>query len=390
MPKTVLLGKLPKMVTISVIIPIYNTMEYLDCCIKSVINQTFCDIEIICVDDCSTDDSKRIISEWMPRDKRINLVSLDKNSGLSAARNAGLDVASGKYVYFLDSDDWVDPHYLETMLMMAEKSGCQMVLNTNILGVYKNETKALWRTSLYDGEYWERVCTINKKYYNVFGWLFRRDFLTRNCLRFPEGYLFEDSYFYHLTLAYVDRIFAFQGPAYFYRQKRAGSIMATVNRNDAQLKISKLVLQFYRNNPNISCNGMVFLDNRIVLKLTSDEELRDFREFYKKNFPFFLQRDFCIDDYEKFLLKCLFASANLAELHERISQNKRFTLLESAMFFWIVLRNSKSAGQQKRLLFAKQLLWKSIKDYTNPYIAQDSKIRKAYRTLRNAIKRSRR
>lgn len=377
------------MATISVIIPVYNVVHYLDKCLDSVVNQTFQDLEIICVNDCSTDNSQEVIQKWMSWDTRIRLVSLDKNSGLSAARNAGLDVASGKYVYFLDSDDWIDPHYLETMLMMAEKSGSEMVLNTNILAVYEEELKAPWRAALYDGEYWERVCAVNKKCYNSVAWLFRRAFLTRNCLRYPEGYLFEDSYFYHLTLAYVDRIFAFQGPAYFYRQKRAGSIMAAVNRNDAQLKISKLVIQFYRDNPNIICNGIQFLDNRIVLKLTCDEEVRDFREFYMENFPFFLQRGFYIDDKEKFLLKCLFASTNLAELRERISLNKRFSFLESAMFFWLLLRNSRSSNQQKKLLFAKQLLWKSLKDYLNPYFSQDSQIRKVYRTLRTAIKRAR-
>ncbi|MDE7370406.1 MAG: glycosyltransferase, partial [Desulfovibrio sp.] len=118
------------MATISVIIPVYNVMDYLDCCLESVVNQTFSDIEIICVDDGSTDESKSIILKWMSRDNRISLISLDKNSGQSAARNAGLDVASGKYVYFIDSDDWIDPHYLEAMIAMAYKSDSEIVINT--------------------------------------------------------------------------------------------------------------------------------------------------------------------------------------------------------------------------------------------------------------------
>lgn len=354
------------MATISVIIPIYNVMHYLDRCIMSVVNQTFSDIEIICVDDCSPDRSKDIVSQWKLCDKRISLVSLEKNRGLSGARNAGLDVASGKFVYFLDADDWIETNYLEAMHRMAEKSGCDMIINTNAQGVWEDEVKAVWATALPQGEYWDNISTINKKYYNVWGHLYKHDFLKRNGLRFSEGYIYEDSYFYHMALAQVDRIFAFQGPAYFYRKERAGSIISSINSNYPLLKICKLALQFYRNNPDISCNGIKFYDNRVILKLVSDEELRDFREFYKKNFPFFLQRGFYIDDYEKFLLKCLFASDNLSELQERISLNKNFSFIESATFFWLLLRYSRGSDQQKKSLYMKQIIMEIYKRLSKP------------------------
>ena len=376
------------MPTISVIIPIYNVMNYLNFCIQSLVNQTFSDIEIICVDDCSTDNSNKIINEWIARDKRINLVKLKTNSGQSTARNAGLDFATGKYIYFIDADDWIATDYLESMLRMAEKSGSEMVINTDVLGVWDEEMRPLWRAALAEGEYWDNIKAINRKCYNVWSHFYKREFLERNGLRFPDGYIYEDSYFYHLVLSCLRRTFVFQGPAYYYRQ-RPGSTMDTVSHNPTLLRIQDLLLKFYKNNPHIDCTGIGSIDNRIVIKLSNDNQIREYRDFYKKNLPYILRRGFYIDDYEKFLLKCLFASANLAELQERISQNKRFSFLESATFFLLLLRNSKSTAQQKYFLFAKQLLWKSIKDYLNPYIPPHSKIRKAYRTLRNTIKRTR-
>lgn len=279
-------------------------MSYLDCCIESVVNQSFSDIEIICVDDCSTDASKQIILKWMSRDKRISLISFENNRGLSAARNAGLDIASGKYIYFIDSDDWVDPRYLEAMHYMAEKSGCEIVINTHVLGVCDGEIKDQLNKmqATPEGVYWDRVSALNKKFYDVWDHLYKLDFLRKNNLRFPEGYIFEAAFFFHLENAYVDRVFAFIGPPYFYRSKRPGSITTSLTSNIPRFKTYELVLKFYRDNPDIECDGVIFFDTRIILILNNDDEMRQVRNFYKKNLPFLLARGFRVDDQDKFLL----------------------------------------------------------------------------------------
>lgn len=109
------------MYKVSIIIPIYNVEQYLAQCLDSVINQTYKNIEIICVNDCSLDNSFRILDEYSKNDKRIKIINRENNGGLSAARNTGLDNASGKYIYFLDSDDWIDLDYIEKMLNAADK-----------------------------------------------------------------------------------------------------------------------------------------------------------------------------------------------------------------------------------------------------------------------------
>ena len=99
---------------ITVIVPIYNTEKYLDKCINSIINQTYINLEIILVDDGSTDNSLNICNEYKKIDKRIVIIN-KKNGGLSSAKNAGLDVHKGKYVSFIDSDDYVDNNFIEEL-----------------------------------------------------------------------------------------------------------------------------------------------------------------------------------------------------------------------------------------------------------------------------------
>lgn len=99
---------------ISLIVPIYNVEKYLDKCIDTIINQTYSNIEIILVDDGSTDASGEICDKWKKKDNRITVIH-KLNGGLSSARNAGIDIATGKYIGFIDSDDYIDLEMIETM-----------------------------------------------------------------------------------------------------------------------------------------------------------------------------------------------------------------------------------------------------------------------------------
>ena len=108
-----------EMPKVSVIVPVYNTEKYLRQCLDSVVNQTLQDIEVICIDDGFTDDSKRILDEYAHRDARI-LVYSKENGGQSSARNKGMDLAQGDYLYFLDSDDYILDTALECLYECAE------------------------------------------------------------------------------------------------------------------------------------------------------------------------------------------------------------------------------------------------------------------------------
>ena len=106
---------------VSVIVPVYNTKKYLAECLDSVCTQTYPQLEIIVVDDGSTDDSGVLLREYSQRDNRIRVIT-QKNQGLSAARNTGLEHSSGEYVVFLDSDDWIDDQTVDKAIQMITKT----------------------------------------------------------------------------------------------------------------------------------------------------------------------------------------------------------------------------------------------------------------------------
>ena len=99
---------------VSVIIPVYNVEKYLHQCLDSVANQTLKDIEIICVNDCSKDNSLDILNEYAKKDSRIKIINFEENKGPGVARNAALDIAQGEYIMFLDPDDWYELNACET------------------------------------------------------------------------------------------------------------------------------------------------------------------------------------------------------------------------------------------------------------------------------------
>ncbi len=112
---------------ISIILPVYNVEEYIEKCLESIVNQTYKKLEIICIDDESPDNSVEIIKKYKENDSRIKLFS-QKNKGLSGARNSGLELATGEYVMFVDSDDWIDETTCECAIREIEKESAQLCL----------------------------------------------------------------------------------------------------------------------------------------------------------------------------------------------------------------------------------------------------------------------
>ena len=110
---------------ISVIIPIYNTAAYLPRCLDSILQNTYRSLEIICVNDGSTDDSAVILERYAAADSRIIAVN-QENAGVSAARNTGLDMATGDFIAFVDSDDWVHPQYFEILIQFINSEYCDV------------------------------------------------------------------------------------------------------------------------------------------------------------------------------------------------------------------------------------------------------------------------
>lgn len=218
---------------ISVIIPVYNTAPYLGKCLDSVLGQTFRDIEILCVDDQSTDNSPAILAQRSAADARLRVIRLEEKGFDCGARNRGLAEAQGEYVYFMDSDDWIDPDFLEGMLQQAEASGEPVVTNANYVEEHPDTGKRAVSSrfgfvreeasfypsrqiqSCFPPVLWER--------------LYRRSFLLENDVRFVNVKSASDVAFTGLTTVLREKGLIFCGPFYHYVQ-RADSLMKLGDR----------------------------------------------------------------------------------------------------------------------------------------------------------------
>ena len=207
----------------SVIIPVYNVEPYLTQCLDSVLAQTLGDWEAVCVDDGSTDTSPALLADYALRDSRIRVVT-QPNGGLSAARNTGLDHATGDYLLFLDSDDWLEPQTLQVLSDNLDRQ--DMLCFGGWRGQQAEQPAAARYSSGWD--YYNRhalehhdfpfVCVVLRCY--------RRQFLADNRLRFREGILHEDNHFTPRACLVAGETVVLPEAFYHYRQ-REGSIMQT-------------------------------------------------------------------------------------------------------------------------------------------------------------------
>ena len=114
-------------ILVSVIVPVYNVKNYLGRCVDSILSQTYSNLEVILVDDGASDGSGRICDDYAARDSRVRVIHKE-NGGLSSARNAGIDVARGVWLEFVDSDDWIEPDAVENMLSLALEENAELVI----------------------------------------------------------------------------------------------------------------------------------------------------------------------------------------------------------------------------------------------------------------------
>lgn len=210
---------------ISIIVPVYKAERFLPRCIESVIHQTFPDWELILVDDGSPDRCGEICDAYAEKDQRIYVIH-QKNFGVSAARNAGLNVAHGNYIYFIDSDDYIADHALEILYNKMEQKCADIVFSGHNRvrrnGEICNDTKE-WEQGD-DIRKWQRAIIENQIPNFVWGKLYRRS-LWKN-IRFPAGVIMEDLFIMPHVFMAAKKIHFIREPLYFYSNENDVSIMS--------------------------------------------------------------------------------------------------------------------------------------------------------------------
>lgn len=209
---------------ISVIVPVYNTEKYLPKCIESIIGQTYKNLEIILVDDGSTDTSGKICDEYAKKDSRI-IVLHKKNGGQSSARNAGIEAARGKYLNLIDSDDEVAPSFIEELYNKYKEDVSVVVCGTLYKRLRQNTENAVYTNAIRKrrknetkAAYLIHNLTVDGRMYSSLNKLYRMDVIRKNNLRFDEGRNFaEDTKFVIEYLKHADGEIAFVlKPLYIY------------------------------------------------------------------------------------------------------------------------------------------------------------------------------
>ena len=236
---------------VSIIVPIYNVADYLPKCLDSILAQTLKDIEIICVNDGSTDSSLEILEKYAKLDNRIKIVN-QENAGVACARNAGLKAATGEYIGFVDSDDWIEKETYAVAAAFMDKYDVEMVSwpanvisedfdndSKRITGIQKyHDAKAVglhnWDCSLY------RKLTVT-----LWNKLYKNSIIKENDIWFPVGFVHEDNEFITKYLLHCKKIY-FSGQYYYNYMQRQNSVMSS-NVYEENTNSRLLLVDIFRN-----------------------------------------------------------------------------------------------------------------------------------------------
>lgn len=216
--------------TVSVIIPVYNVEQYIAICLDSILHQTYSNIQIIIVDDGSTDRSPMIADEYASKDERITVIH-KKNGGLSDARNVGIDRSTGDYIMFLDSDDYVDHRFIEASLENIKNYDADIACFRFTYVDDTSEIKLSSVSSSQDFQVYSNIEGIKDIFtlggtlkVNAWNKIYRRQLFFDNNIKYPIGRLYEDNLTTYRLMFFAKKIIYFNESLLSYRQ-RQGSIM---------------------------------------------------------------------------------------------------------------------------------------------------------------------
>lgn len=230
-----------KKTKVSIIIPVFNADLYLEDCLNSVLTQSLKDIEVICINDNSKDESLKILQNFAKNDKRIKIIDLKSTFGQSHARNKGLLAAKGEYIGFVDADDFAEPEMFEKMYTSAiEKNSeivmCKAKVFDEKVKNYKDDN--YFALDCFDEKFYEKpfnhqqtVDFMTKINVSVWNKLYKTDFLKENNINFIEGFIYEDLPFFFQTYTKAKKVTLLNDFLYVYRINSKNSTMTRTDKN---------------------------------------------------------------------------------------------------------------------------------------------------------------
>jgi len=290
---------------ISVIVPVYNVEPYLRQCIDSVLKQSFSSLELILINDGSTDASGDICEEYARRDTRVQVIHKE-NGGQSAARNRGLDVAQGAYIFFLDSDDYLAVDALKRLFDACETNQAEIACMGGA-SFYPDGTQVpfyqLDRIVKMTGlQAFDKMLLRDSLDSNPWGKLYKSE--VYEGIRFPEGLIFEDILITYRVLLRAEKVFHIGSEGYYYRLRSDSITGGFFNKKYYANTKQALILyqEIQKNYPELEAHGHLFYLDRIVynyFKLMQSDNIKEHQEHYhylkkslQKDYRLFYQSSF--------------------------------------------------------------------------------------------------
>lgn len=249
---------------ISIVIPVYNVEKYLDECIQSVINQTYKNLQILLINDESTDSSYDICYKYSKQDDRIQIIN-KKNGGSASARNVGIDKATGEYIYFLDSDDYIKETTIEEVVNYMKNNNLDLCYFSADVIIEDNDLT--WNKEMYKKNHYytpndgvtilKRLIDNNEYSCQNCMFISKLSLIKYNNLKYTEGYIYEDNYFAFMLALYSQKS-GVLNKSFYIRRIRKGSIMTENLVLKRRINSYKAVLNDFDN---------IKTDKKIIKKL---------------------------------------------------------------------------------------------------------------------------
>ena len=239
---------------VTIVVPIYNVEKYLDKCLYSIINQSYRNLEIICINDGSKDNSEKIVLEYKKNDKRIVYIK-KKNGGLSSARNTGIEKATGDYICFVDSDDWVNHEYVKKLVNNLEENNSDISI-CNIKHIYEDGKEKKVSFGITENKVMDECETLKELFIgdllqnHTVNKLYKTELFRKNNILYPVGRIYEDVFTTYKLFLSAKRISLLNDYLYYYLQEREGSIL-TKPFNEKKLDLLDAIEEI-NNNKKIS------------------------------------------------------------------------------------------------------------------------------------------
>ncbi|MGL5253621.1 MAG: glycosyltransferase family 2 protein [Brevinema sp.] len=314
---------------VSIIIPVYNVEKYLPVCLDSAINQTLENIEIIIVNDCSPDNSENIILDYAQKDPRIIYIKHSSNTRQGGARNTGIRAASGEWIYFLDSDDYISLDILEKITRKCELLGANFgAFGRRDFGTFLGEkvSSIYIPSSKMDGQILNQH-TISNLNPGPVHKIYKREDLLQHNVFFPENMFIEDWVFHYIYAASVEPTIAVIEDAAYHYRRNSESTMGQIHKNAVNQPLAACkIVEFLKQNNKWHDYKIPFLEDQKATAFHWFEILEpQYYSDFIKHFSLFCKiAEPSSDDIELFPAFC-FSYLDDMPMNSKIALFKQFT-----------------------------------------------------------------